>query len=280
LYLLGTPENVKQPAEQRRAFEDLFASFRSQTDQNFTVSLVCNVEQTLPELPGFVERTNVSFPPNLSLYSAKSRQEAYESIRTDKGKRVRAGLDAIVPDKDIVMVCDDDDLLHRRFVEAVLSGDPNEIRFVEKGYKWISGTTRLSKMHSFHKSCGTSLVIPARYYKFFRCADDEDEAINELGSHILPFANMLEAGYPAKPLDFFAAAYRVRGSNSTQVQVEQASRYEHSHVSRFFHKTRARVKKLAKVVMRADQKQMETETLLAGDWFQRDFLGGRPVEVS
>lgn len=270
------PENVKQPEEQMRAFKDLFASFCAQTDQNFRVKLVCNVEQVLPSLPSFVERIDVSLPPNASLYSSKSRQEAFESIRTDKGMRVRAGLASIAPDKDTLMVCDDDDLLHRKFVETVLSGDPSEIRFVEKGYRWISGTKELSELHSFHKVCGTSLVIPARYYKIFRCSPDEDEAVSELGSHILPFKNMVQAGYPAKPFDFFAAAYRVNGSNSTQAAVAQAAQ----RVS-LLQKIRPRLRKIASAFIRPDQKPVkpvEAKTLSAGDWFRRDFLGGRSVE--
>lgn len=271
------PENVNDPEEQWHSLADLFSSFAAQTNENFKVNIVCNSEQILPKLPSFVDRIDVSLSPNISIYSAQSRQAAFECIRTDKGKRVHAGLADVVPDRDIVMVCDDDDLIHRRLVEVVLSGRTNVVRFIENGYKWFSGTTKLLEVRKFHRTCGTSLAIPARFYKIFDPSSDLDEAISELGSHILPFNNMINAGWPAEPIDFCAAVYRVNGSNSTQVEVARAARYEHSFLSRLVRKTLAQATRHGIGTRGSNKKPSQVGTLSAGEWFQRDFLGGRAI---
>ncbi len=215
------PETVISLHEQQTALADLFRSIDAQTDRRFAVYVACNPEQILPEHGPYVHRVNVDIPPNTQMAKAKTLEELYELFRNDKGSRVAAALDVI--DRDAyVMIVDDDDFVSSRIVEFVLSQQGERTGWlVDKGYSWTTGSGALYEVDGFHRLCGTSVVAPARYYKYVRKQGSTRDGIQELGGHRAVVDNARRNKLTFQPLPFRGAIYRLGHSNASQADVQR-----------------------------------------------------------
>lgn len=223
------PSTVTRLDEQRTRIEALLASMAAQTDPRFLCHVVVNPEQALPPLPPFARRVDLDIPPSARLAAAQSRDEVYDAIQLDKGARVAAAVRDVAPD-DLVMVADDDDLVARRLVAFALRRHAREgattLWVVDKGYGWDGGA-KAWPINNFHRTCGTSLIVPAHRYRFRpgREAQDPEAALDdlrELGSHRRIVDTEVAAGRPVAPVPFRAAIYRLGQANTSRDLLEKA----------------------------------------------------------
>jgi len=214
------PENTKNPEDQQRFLRELFASLDAQTAADWTCIVVANREQALPPLSSRYLVETVDFPPNAMLERARDVETFNHSIRRDKGRRVRRALRHLAPD-DYMMVVDDDDLVSRRLVDFVLTRATGHGWYVDRGYRWPSGSDYLYGVRDFHLICGTSLIVPARFYDGYFDEDEEGEGDStaELGSHYRVFEKRAGREDGFAPLPFAGAVYRVDHRNATQVDL-------------------------------------------------------------
>ena len=138
--------------------------------------------QVLPDLPEGVRVRHVDLPPNAALGTARDRPEIVAAIDLDKGQRVAAALTDVEPD-DLIMVVDDDDLVHRDLVAFVAAEHPQCGWVIDNGFWWRSGSWVLHWTWRLNDRCGTSLLVPPHYYAHFTGDRADSDAIRELASH-------------------------------------------------------------------------------------------------
>ena len=210
------PAQVRTPEAQVRGLTQTLASLAAQTQAETVVRIACNREQRLPEAAAGATLCHVDLPPNAALEAATSRNETYAAIRADKGRRVAAAV-ADVPETDLVMVVDDDDLIHRRLAEHVLADTSGDAHVIDKGYLWTDGAPRMRRIDAFHTRCGTSLIFEARAFRYVREGARDEGAYDELGSHRIIAPG--RAGMTFRPVPFAAAIYRLGHRNASQTDV-------------------------------------------------------------
>jgi hypothetical protein len=152
------PDGVADRAKQLSELKETLASVTAQSSTDWTVTMVVNPAQVLPELHERVRVRHVDLPPNTALAAARNRKDLMTALQLDKGERIAAGLDDVEPE-DLVMVVDDDDLIHRDLVAFVVS-QPRCGWVIDKGYWWQSGARVLERTERFNDRCGTSLLVP------------------------------------------------------------------------------------------------------------------------
>lgn len=156
---------------------------------------------------------------------AAHREAFYNFVRRDKGRRVLAMFRNIVNLDEFAMVVDDDDLLHvdlATFIEK--TAVPKTVGFhIKQGYGYPSGGDTVYGITDFHKVCGTSLIIRAKYFLYHNAAMNptEESIIDELGSHVLSPGRLARWNLRLAPIPFHAAIYRLNNSNSTQGEVKR-----------------------------------------------------------
>jgi glycosyltransferase involved in cell wall biosynthesis len=216
------PGNVRDKSNQQRCLAQTLASLDAQTDRNFEILIAANEGQELPALPERAKVAHVNLPRNDVIETATDPNEVYESIKIDKGNRVRAAF-AFVDADDCVMVVDDDDLVSRHLVEQYRQLDRSKGWYINLGYLWPKESRWLTKSQAFFEICGTSLIVPAHFYAYFSAPEiGETDIIRELGSHRLIFdRRSIDDGY-FRPFPIRGAIYRVGHSNATQTDVQRA----------------------------------------------------------
>ncbi len=210
------PAQVRNADAQLRGLTQTLASLAAQTNTETVVRIACNPEQRLPDGATGVTLCHVDLPPNAALEAATSRAETYAAIRADKGRRVAAAIEG-VPDDDLVMVVDDDDLVHRRLAEHVLMDTSDDAHVIETGYLWTDGAGRMRQIDAFHTRCGTSLIVPARAFRYIAEGARDERAYDELGSHRIIAPG--RTGLIFHPVPFPAAIYRLGHRNASQTDV-------------------------------------------------------------
>ena len=149
------------------------------------------------------------------------------AVRLDKGLKLAAGLVAARKySPDHVMVFDADDFVSNRlaaFVEGSACG-----WYVESGYVMREGVPLARKRHSFHTTCGTSLihkyalmpepsVASSAPREALLDAFGESYVTEMLGSHRFAVERYAEQGTPLRPLPFPGATYLIgTGENHSQ----------------------------------------------------------------
>ena len=209
----GVADRAKQVAELRQTI----ASVAAQTSPDWTATIVANRTQVLPDLPEGVRVRHVDLPPNAALATARDRPEFVAAIDLDKGQRVAAALTDVEPD-DLIMVVDDDDLVHRDLVAFVAAQQPRCGWVINKGYWWRSGSRVLHRTERFHQRCGTSLLVPPHYYAHFTGDLAESDAIRELASHKRIFRRLPRQPPAWRYVPFAAAIYRLQGRGVSRSQ--------------------------------------------------------------
>ena len=208
---------VRHPAnapDWPRLVERLTQTMRSisaQRSGNWCGVIVANREARLPQMPpGFVT-VRVDLPPNPLYEMDHSNREAiYEAVRTDKGRRVLAGMMAARGAR-FFMVVDDDDFVSRDIVSFAEANPDADGWYVDKGYLWTEGSSFLLRRSAFNTLCGTSHLVRADLYDL---PDREEEASMDwvkamMGSHIKIEGILRDRGHPLSALPFAGAIYRV-----------------------------------------------------------------------
>ncbi len=254
------PEGVADRPAQLAALRQTIASVAGQSSPDWTATIVANPAQVLPSLPAGVRVVHVDLPPNTALAAARSRPEVIAAIQLDKGRRVAAGVADVAPD-DLIMVVDDDDLVHRDLVAFVRAEPPGCGWVIDKGYWWRPGSGMVKRKDRFHARCGTSLLVPPRYYAHFSGGLSETDAIREIGSHKRIFDRLPYETPAWRSVPFLAAIYRLQGGLS-RTQMAGAA---------------ADGVRLQRVGLRRQLKELPTMRLLTPG-LRRDFFGA-PVRT-
>ncbi|WP_377295711.1 glycosyltransferase family A protein [Rhizobium sp. SGZ-381] len=208
---------VRHPANARdwpRLIERLSETMRSisaQRSPDWLCVIVANREAQLPELPAGFFAVRVDLPPNPLYEMDHSNREAiYEAVRTDKGRRVLAGMLAARGAR-FFMVVDDDDFVSRDIV-SFAEGQPDLPGwYVDHGYLWSEGSSFLMRQSGFNTLCGTSHLVRADLYELPERAEDApiDWVKAMMGSHIKIESILRARGCALEPLPFAGAIYRV-----------------------------------------------------------------------
>lgn len=213
------PSQVKSVEQQKQILMQTVRSIEAQSSSQWRCVIVANREMDLPELPNGFYIKWVDFEPNQKFKNVNNLQEFYEAVRSDKGLRVLEAAKDVKSD-EYIMVIDDDDLIHRNLVDYVTANHGLNW-YVGDGYRWNSNRNTIDKLDSFHRKCGTSLIVKVNDYLFYEEAISSGEitekSIDELGSHILIF-DRCKTNFSKIP--FRAAIYRCNHANASQKIVE------------------------------------------------------------
>ena len=200
----------------KRRLAQTIASISGQSNGNWRGVIVANEGADLPDLPPNFSAERVTFPPNplYDLHSAE-REQVYEAVRLDKGRRILTGM-LSARDTRFFMIVDDDDFVSANIVDfAARNSDANGWK-IDRGYLWSEGGRLLLHHNDFANFCGTSLIIRSDLYRLpatFEQAET-DYIKSMLGSHVRIGKLLSEAGSPLGSLPFRGAIYRVGHSGA------------------------------------------------------------------
>ena len=182
----------------------------------FRVLVVCNRVPDIDANPQ-VEYLKVDFPAP----SYSNRPETgMEAIRVDRGCKYLVGLiQARRYQPSHVMFFDADDLISDRIANFVGDGHDPDGWYIETGYQYCVGDTKLSIQSDFHRHCGSSLIysydmldLPpeldenADMPSIIRHAD-EKVLKYVLGSHRVAIRFFQSQGFTFRPLPFVGAIW-------------------------------------------------------------------------
>lgn len=221
---------IKHPS--RIADPDLFVRLLGQTlatiarQQNTRAIVLSITEGTpLPELPALARVIAAPSDEAANSMNADDLQGYYARVRSDKGLRVSRAFETITDRSDFMMVVDDDDLIHPGLSEYVSQNDNGKCSgfVISKGYTLNIGTDRMAELDAFDRACGTSLIVRADRFQYrpgLTGAAWED-AIAELGSHILIPKTLRKSKDALRDIPFRAAIYRMGNPNATQGEISK-----------------------------------------------------------
>lgn len=201
------------------------SSIVGQSNGNWTCVVVGNAPLQLPFKDDRIVVRHVEFPPNqchgMQVETSEDKERSWQSFRRDKGRRVKAGLEALgwIDGPRFVMVVDDDDLLHCDLVDWLSNAPTQSAGYViTRGYEWVHGSGWLYLQDQFDKRCGTSLIPALGSLELPPNPEQLPDEIAErwLGSHIFLRPDLKNRGKPLKPVPFRAAIYRLGNTNSNQ----------------------------------------------------------------
>jgi hypothetical protein len=208
------PRTVSNWSQVKLNLAQTLQSIAAQTSANWNAIVVANHEADLPDLPKNVHLVQVDFVPP-PLPSGHTQEELYEHIRADKGRRILAGLLAMMP-QGFVMVVDYDDFVSNRLAAFVEQHPDSFGWYLNRGYLYDGGRILLAYPDKFHKQCGTSHIIRADLLGLPATAEEANETYirRRLGSHIFVQNELEQSGTPLSPLPFPGALYRVGYADS------------------------------------------------------------------
>lgn len=214
------PENAKNWSKVKSNLHATIQSISNQDSSGWRGVVVANYDSDLPEMPVGFEVKYVDFPPNAYFEKDKSNlTQVYEAVRSDKGRRILAGL-LHAGEMGHVMIVDDDDFVSRRMTSFIAQNSRANGFFIQDGYIWGDGDSLLFKYDSdFSLLCGTSHIVRSDLYQLPPSMDEacEDYLKNMLGSHVFIRDHLISRRTPLSPLPFIGAAYRVgHGENHSQ----------------------------------------------------------------
>ncbi|MGD0903295.1 MAG: hypothetical protein ABR924_10185 [Terracidiphilus sp.] len=210
------PENTWDTIQAKEFLTQTIRSISSQESDGWRAVIVANRGTDLPKLPPKFEVCFVDYPPN-PLYGqgTASREEWYEAIRIDKGRRLLSGM-LSAAETSYFMSVDDDDFVSRRLTGHVTQNLGRNGWYFRSGYLWETGGRLLYLYNSFSSFCGTSHIIRRDLYKLPDCAQSasQDYIRKMLGSHLFIADRLRSSGAPLDPLPFPGAVYRIGGAGS------------------------------------------------------------------
>ncbi|MBB5575759.1 galactosyl transferase [Rhizobium paranaense] len=200
----------------KRRLAQTIVSISAQSNGDWRAVIVANEGADLPDLPQNFTDQRVRFPPNPlhDLHSAE-REQVYEAVRLDKGRRILAGM-LSQRDTRFFMIVDDDDFVSANIVDFVARNTNANGWKIDQGYLWSEGGRLLPHHNDFANYCGTSLIIRSDLYRLPACFEDAkaDYIKSVLGSHVRIGKLPADAGSPLGSLPFRGAIYRVGHSGA------------------------------------------------------------------
>jgi hypothetical protein len=156
------PSNAANYAHNERLLAETLACFANQTSDEYVVIVVGNQEPSF-DLPPHAHFVPVD-------YAAPPRANGLHADRTafvrDKGTKIGAGLIAAREfEPDWVMIFDADDFVHRGLVQYVHSNPSSPGWVIERGLMYSRARNGYLVQNDFHRTCGTSYVIPFEAYQ-------------------------------------------------------------------------------------------------------------------
>ncbi|TIX90983.1 galactosyl transferase [Rhizobium sp. P44RR-XXIV] len=208
--------NSKDWPSLKRRLAQTIASISGQSNGNWRGVIVANEGADLPDLPPKFSVQRVTFPANplYDLHSAE-REQVYEAVRLDKGRRVLTGM-LSARDTHFFMVVDDDDFISANIVDFVARNVTANGWKIDRGYLWSEGGRLLLHHDDFANYCGTSLITRSDLYRLPAAFEDAgvDYIKSMLGSHVRIGKLLADAGSPLGSLPFRGAIYRVGHSGA------------------------------------------------------------------
>jgi hypothetical protein len=215
------PANCRSYEKVGRLLERTLRSVCRQSDGDFIVVVVSNCMPPAHFDDPRVLHVHVDFPP---AHRPKGPPPDLEQRRLDKGTKYAAGLIyARAYHPTHVMFFDADDFIHRD-IAAVVNGRPEaDGWYIDQGYVYWEGSSRIFPIRKFWRFCGTCNIIA------FRLLDPGDrltpassqteilETLGDrlvrqvLGSHSFIAEQLHTLGWSLEPLGFPGAVY-VRGT--------------------------------------------------------------------
>jgi hypothetical protein len=203
-------DNARDWQRLKKNLSETITSISRQDMDGWKAVIVANHEADLPNLPKGFEVKRVDFPPNpLHEQGDADKEQFYEAVRLDKGRRILAGM-LHTGEMGHVMVVDDDDFVSRRLTSFVAANANANGWYIRDGYVWSDGGRILYQFTDFSRLCGTSHIVRADLYQLpssFEAANDV-YIKRMLGSHIFLHDHLTETGTPLAPLPFIGAIYR------------------------------------------------------------------------
>lgn len=192
-------------------------SIKNQDAPGWRAVVVANFGADLPSLPEGVVLKRVDFPPNpVFKIGSAPIEEVYEAVRSDKGRRILAGM-LHMEEMGHIMLVDDDDLVSRRLTSFVAANPLANGFFFEEGYVWESGKKFLYHYDgNFSEICGTSHIVRSDLYEIPRSIETAPEKYirRVLGSHRFVSDDLKQRGTPLSPLPFIGSIYRIGHSEN------------------------------------------------------------------
>jgi hypothetical protein len=195
----------------KRRLAQTMQSIANQQSASWRGVVVANTGADLPDMPNGFEVCRVDFPPNPKYdINDVNRNEALDTFRFDKGRRVLMGM-LQVRDSEYAMIVDDDDFVSNRLVDWIERNIDVDCCDFDVGLKWSEGVPVTFLEKNFTKVCGTSHIVRLKYYKLPEtfAAASETYIKNYLGSHHQISAFVRDAGGTVRSLPFPGAIYRV-----------------------------------------------------------------------
>jgi hypothetical protein len=199
-----------------KLFERSLRSVCNQTSPEFRVLVVCNEKPEIPFHHPHVNYLEVDFPVPVMDYSAKM---------DDRAKKVVAGLLAVRElQPNHVMLVDADDCISKHIAAFVAKHPQSNGWFVDKGYEYIDGSSRISiRRKNFYRMCGTCnifnyqlLTLPEQLLPYEQIAGYD----RFLTGHPLAKGDLAERGTPMQPLPFAGAIY-IRDTAGESVTLQE-----------------------------------------------------------
>jgi hypothetical protein len=214
---LRHPANAADYAAVEELLEGSLRSVCAQDHHEFVVIVTGNRAPSF-ELPPRVHFVPVDFaPPPAEAGPHASRS----SFVLDKGSKIGIGLVAARRfDPDMVMIFDADDFVSRRLAGFVATQPHPRTWVVEDGYVLSRSRGSYRRQPGFHRTCGTSFLVP---YEAYRVPDYLDQGSSQaavvegfderltaiMGAHRDAADWLEEHGWPPTPLPFRGAVYHV-----------------------------------------------------------------------
>lgn len=222
-------ENAANWQVVKNNIKDTIRSIANQDSAGWRTIIVANHGADLPELPKGFEAKRVDFSPNqMFRQGGHSKEDFYNAVRMDKGRRVLAGLLHGGDNMGHVMLLDDDDFVNRRLTSFVAAHSQANGWYIKDGYIWGHGSNLLYKYNlDFSRLCGSSHIIKSELYRLPPSmeAADPEYIRTMLGSHVFVNQYLASQGTPLEPLPFRGAVYRTGHSESHSRERSILSQY-------------------------------------------------------
>ena len=219
--------------------ERTLKSLYCQTDEEYKILVVCNQRPRINFDHKRVVIIETSLPPPIKQNQAQTGRTA---SRLDKGCKYWIGIKAAqIYEPNYIMFFDADDLIHKDISLFINKHKECNGFYLESGYILHNKFNFVSQVKSFHRICGTSIVLHndllIPYLKDFRYCNHHDilQNINPyfitniLGAHFKTKDYYESLNLPLKPITFPAAMYVVNTSenHSAAKFIHSANTIEH-----------------------------------------------------
>jgi hypothetical protein len=200
----------------RKNLSETIASIANQDSDAWKAIIVANYGADLPDLPKGFDVKRVDFPPNeLPEPGTVEKEQIYDAIRIDKGRRLLAGM-LYAGEMGHVMTVDNDDFISRRLTSFVAANSKANGWYFRDGYVWGDGGRILFRFTDFSRLCGTSHIVRADLFKLPSSLETADETYirRMIGSHLFLHDHLDKTGNPLEPLPFVGAIFRTNHPES------------------------------------------------------------------